>query len=512
MFNHGSTAVAFQKAWLTQDTIRRVINLADFRRFPFEDAIHPALIVSYAAGSSKDPRYSMEYWVPKVDWTATQAEVIAISPADRSTLLLGEVLADLDGPDAPQLWKRRLWASPRDLRLLDRLSLHPRLRDHVRTAADRGSDKPWIIAEGFQPLGPNDDPTKSQELRLPSNRFIPAKSPSLDLFLLPGDCDDLEASSVVVRGRSNKNTQVYQSPHVLITKGFKRIAFADFDVSFRHAVRGIHGPKEHTQLLMFLAAYLRTPLAQYFMFHTSSSWGMYRPEGHVGEVLRLPFPLPEQQRDPKRGADIVTRVADLLAGASRQVETNFILRQRIVEEASAEIEKLVEEYFEIQPLERILIEDTHAISTPSIQPTPTRMPVPTVRYSSPGQREAYNNRICETLNAWGKRSSYVVRGKATASDSLGLGVVVLEKIARSQAAGPLTGADDDLLEALDRLRKAALRSGSSVDPIRGLTIFERNRVYIVKPIAQRYWSQSAALNDADEIAGTILMHSSEERA
>ena len=73
-------------------------------------------------------------------------------------------------------------------------------------------------------------------------------------------------------------------------KGLKRSAFADFDVAFRHALRGIHGPDEDRELLVFLAAYLQTALARFFLFHTSSNWGVSRAEVHVEELLRLPFP------------------------------------------------------------------------------------------------------------------------------------------------------------------------------------------------------------------------------
>jgi hypothetical protein len=151
----------------------------------------------------------------------------------------------------------RLWATPRDLRLLDRLSLYPRLRDHVRASRKYNPNKPWDMAEGFQPLGSNDDERKAQSLRLPSKFFIPASSKDVDLFLLRSDCDSLKSTSVTVRNKSNKNTEIFKAPHVLITKGFKRIAFADFDVSFQHALRGIHGPAEHRNLLIFLAAYPR---------------------------------------------------------------------------------------------------------------------------------------------------------------------------------------------------------------------------------------------------------------
>jgi SAM-dependent methyltransferase len=510
LFNHSKTAIAFQKQWLCQHAFQRVLNLADFRWFLFEKAVHPAIVVSYGKEKPKNGRHRIEYWAPKADWIVTQAEVIAVSPSDRSEITIRELLEDLDGPDAPQTWKQKFWASPRDLRLIDRLSLYPRLRDHVRASRDKGSTKPWIMAEGFQPVGENDDPKKAQLLKLPSKYFIQATSPDLDLFLLPSDCKLLKTASVTVRGRSNKNTEIFRAPHVLITKGFQRIAFSDFDVSFQHALRGIHGPKEQRSLLVFLAAYLRTPLAKYFMFHTSASWGMYRPEGHVEEVLRLPMPFPEQQSNIKRCQAIVKKVAQIVDACATQAGTNFITRSNAIQTADEEIESLVDEYFEIQPLEKILIADTLGVVVPSIQPTQGRMPVPTVKQSLKTQREAYKTLVCDTLNGWADGTRYMVRGETLAASNFGVGMVILEKVQRSDSASPMNEAGNDILESLARLRKIASSKHHTLDPIRGLMIFDRNKLYIVKPIGQRYWTETAALNDADEIAGTILLHASEK--
>jgi hypothetical protein len=65
---------------------------------------------------------------------------------------------------------------------------------------------------------------------------------------------------------------------------------------------------------------------------------------------------------------------------------------------------------------------------------------------------------------------------------------------------------DDLLVSLARLRKITARKLNSFELIRGAKIFDGDRLYIVKPVGQRFWTETAALNDADEIAGTILMH------
>ena len=68
----------------------------------------------------------------------------------------------------------------------------------------------------------------------------------------------------------------------------------------------------------------------------------------------------------------------------------------------------------------------------------------------------------------------------------------------------------DLLAALDRLRKVSSQKLNTFELIRGAKVFDGDRLYLVKPIGQRYWTETAALNDADEIAGTILMRTPQE--
>jgi hypothetical protein len=311
IFNHSTTAVPFQKAWISAHAVDCVLNLADLRFFLFEKAIHPAIVVRYQKAAPKDGNHRINYWAPKADWTVTKTEVITVAPQDRMTFTVGEVLQDLGGPDAPQIWKQRFWATHRDWRLLDRLATYPRLRDIVRRPREKNSSKPWFMAVGFQPFGDNDPESSRKTLTLPSRHFIPATSPALDLFVLEGDCDTLPSKQVEVR-RLMQTPQVFRGPHVLMAKGMTSTAFVDFDVSFQDAVRGIHGPDKDRELLMFLAAYLRSGIAKYYLFHTSANWGIYRPEVHVEEVLRIPFPLPDQQPNPKRCREIVREVTKIL--------------------------------------------------------------------------------------------------------------------------------------------------------------------------------------------------------
>ncbi len=504
LFNHGSKALKFQKAWFEAHRIERVVNLTDLRFFLFREAIHPAIVVRYRSGAPDTGRDFVEYWAPKVTWPTTKADVIEVGPGNRTALAVRDVLDDLETLDAPQMWNRHSWATPRDLRFLDRLLALPRLRDHVRAPGERDSSKRWVRAEGFQPVGPSDDESRAKRLELPSRRFIEARSKAIDLFLQPEDCSVLPSKTYVAREKSNAYTGIFRAPHVLITKGFKRIAYADFDVSFRHAVRGVHGPAEDRVLLMFLACYLRTDLARYFGFHTSSNWGVYRPEVHVNEVMRLPLPLPDQLDDPQMGWRIVEEVSDILQAAYGDAESGFLNRANAIAAASERIEPLVHEYFGVHPSEELLIADTVGIVARSAQPRPEQRAVPGLVTGTKEAGDAYKERLCATLNQWAGSSGYAVRGSCTISGSLGVGVALLEKVGEGDASGSPPGVGEDLLRVLRRIRDAVAVEGGKWSSLREVMLFEANRLYVLKPAARIHWTETAALNDADALAGTLL--------
>ncbi len=509
LFNHSRAALSFQKSFIRRHAIDRVLNLTDYQSFLFNEARHPAIVLGFR-GQEPDKDHVTDYWVPKADWKVTKAEIITVSEHDRSSLTLRSILSDLDGKDAPQIWKRMSWASPRDRRLLDRLADLPRLRDRVRQAREEANEKPWLIAEGFQPFGENDPLSSKKRLQLPSRLFVPATSEHLRLFLLPDDCRSLRSQTVDTR-RLICDTRIFQAPHVLVAKGFGSIAFADFDVSFRHALRGIHGPQSDRKLLIFLAAFMRSSLAQYFLFHTSSNWGVSRQEVHVEELLRLPFPLPETRSDPVRSKHIVDEVARAVQSAMRASQKPLVDREALVATAQAAIEPLMYEYFDVLPIERVLVEDTVQIAIPSFRPSPQRRLVPAIEPSRPDERAQYTNRLCGTLNGWARGGQSQVVGSANVSDKVGVGLVVLERVSRGSPASS-TIANVDLLAALDGLRDAVALKLNTFELARGVKVFNGNRLYVVKPLGRRYWTETAALNDADEIAGSILMNSPGERA
>lgn len=503
LFNHSAKAIEFQKQWVTQNSVECVLNLADYQRFLFDAAGYPAVVIRYLGKSpaSRHRSHVIDYWSPKADWSVTKAEVIRIGDDDRARFTLEDLVQSLESLDAPQIWKRFFWASRRDRQLLDRLSDLPRLRDRVRQLREK-SDKPWIMGQGFQPLGPGDDPNRAKDLKLESSLFVNAKSSDLNLIFTADDCVDLQRNVLEVRSRIN--TDSFRPPHVLVSKGFSKVAFLDFSASFQHAIRGIHGPQADVNMLMFLAAYLRSDLARYFLFHTASSWGLLRDEVQDDELLRVPFLVPEGEFATAERLAIVESVAEEMRKATAAAKQQFADRKVIVDLATDRIEPLIDEYFGITEYERDLIDHTVQIVIPSTRPTRSRLNVPTIKRSSIEQRNAYSMRVCSHLNGWSKRSGFSVRGQVIASESSGVAISIFEKVEDSRVLEPMPLDSTGVVETLKHLRSLASKKHSAIELMRGVKMFDRDRLYVVKPLDQRNWTLAAAMNDADEIAGALL--------
>ena len=91
-------------------------------------------------------------------------------------------------------------------------------------------------------------------------------------------------------------------------------------------------------------------------------------------------------------------------------------------------------------------------------------------------------------------------------------MVILEKTRRDENPTRLTGYPKDILKAIDDLQHTVIKAHGTFDLVRGVTMFHKNLIYITKPLGQRFWTRTAALNDADQIAATILTSSARGEA
>ncbi len=505
LLNHQAKALDAQYHWLSNHTIETVLNLSDMRFYLFDGAIRPALVVSYTKELPDKSKNFIDYLVPKTEREILSAEIISIAPEDRVQIKLERVLHDLSNGEAALDWKQNFWGTPRDQKFLDRLNALPRLSDAVDQLTVRPNQrtKRWIIGQGFQPEGANDDPEKSKIPSWnPDQLFLEGKSKDIDLLLLESDCSRI--GDRFQRLRRFPDNRIFQAPHVLVTQGL-RVAYSGFDVVFRHSIQGIYGNKQDANILTFLAATLNSDLANYFLFHTSANWGTERDTTHESELLRFPFPFPEDVYIPKESEKIISEVSSILGQLKNQLEKTIVGRDEIIKQTKRELLSYIYRYYQIDELEQILINDTVNCWIPSSTPNRGSSNIPTLKNSTQPERLEYLTLLCKLLNTWSRRGSYQVSGKIIFAPRSGMAVITLQKVA-SQDVQPIDehSSSSELDAVISRILKLLPRHEGSIAYYRNIKIFDRDKLYILKPLTYRFWSKTTALNDADEIAASIL--------
>ncbi|MFP4412005.1 HsdM family class I SAM-dependent methyltransferase [Coleofasciculus sp.] len=508
LFNHQEKALKFQHKWLTTYNVEQIINLADMRFYLFDQATFATLIVRY---NKKKPERnnSIQYITPKTELETLRSEILSISPEDEVSVSLREVLYDLEHNEAALVWKQQFWGTPRDRKLLERLRLLPKLSELVDTVLEltknKKRQKRWIMGQGFQPLTSKDDPRKIITVSWSKEQLlISGKSKNIDLIILESDCIPVEERFRKLR-RFTKWRDIFSAPHILITQGM-RTAFADFDVFFQDSIQGIHGEEEDSELLMFLSAFLQSNLAKYYLFHTVSSWGIYSNKAHEIELLRLPFPLPEVTYSPSESKKIIQEVVQIMRSSKEEIEMRFFRRNEIIKQAKQKMSGLVYDYYNIDELEKVLIDDTINYWISSITPNRGTRSIPTLENSQSEERLEYLKLLCNVLNGFTDRSPYKIRGNLLVSSPMGAGLVILERTNNSHQS--ITDYEQESTSRLDaaiqRIFHFLPNDQGSIRYLRNLKVFDQDKLYIFKPLTRRFWTKTFALNDADQISAALL--------
>lgn len=544
---------AFQAKWLTDVTLQSVLQMADYSFLLFQNALCPAFIARFKNTPAQPTRHMVEFTAPKFNRDGLRQGVVTVNPSSRTWLPLADILEATRSETTPVVWKRRLWGSPRDQKLLDMLHSLPSLREHVDVLSElriqrRERTKRWIIGQGLKPWPlrktKSDRPPKKITWPL-TTLFIESSPWNSDLLALKEDAitfeDRLRKKSYRLDALySRPPSELFCQPMVLVSQGFRKVAYCDFDVLFQHSLQSIAGPSKDKDLLMFLSAYLRSNLARYFLFHTSANWGSERDKVHLNELLRVPFPLPGHEFISSGSHHIIKQVSqkftqyrkslknafkNLKAEAGRSsLFDNEVLdiskkwkheRKILTNALQQELEPLIYDYFDLTDQEIILIEDTIRVFEPSSTPTTWRSqqtvtlnPIDrsTVEPYATEGLGAYADTLTDTLNSWAKAegSNYRICAKGGTDKNTGLAMVSVE-LAGNGEKYQIKPILKNLVKTLDRLNRHSSKMQGTLLYQRDILFFQGKQVHIVRPNILLNWTRTAALNDAARIYGDITL-------
>ena len=272
-------------------------------------------------------------------------------------------------------------------------------------------------------------------------------------------------------------------------------------LAFQHVIQAIVVPPPDQRRGMLLAGLLNSRLMLWFAFHGTSSFGADRPKVHQAELLRLPFPAPDDMVDPGRSRS----AADTLVGMVEQQSRSFdqrLDRLSSEDEMLKEIDDLAYEYFCLSDEERILVEDTVEHTIPAVQPS--RGSFPEIwRASTPSDRHTYARTLTDNLSDWLEGDCAIGTRLVARNDDL----AILRLSLRDEPCACDYAEDSDqavaaaLSQLAEHIREPLPGNFQSMPDFR---VFVDRDLYLVKPLEKRFWLRSAALADANAI--TLDLH------
>jgi hypothetical protein len=543
---------AFQEKWLNKITLESVLQLADYRHLLFQNAKTPAFIARFKNAVPNASEHRIEFNAPKFNRDGLRKGVVTVNPSSRNWIPLADILAATQTNTAPVEWKRRLWGTPRDQKLLDLLQTLPSLSDHVDVLSklricNKERTKRWITGQGIKPW----PKTKRKLDRKPKKLiweldtpFVEAKPWNSDLLIIRDDTITLEKRLEKKNYRkdvlySQPSSELFRAPMVLVNRGFENVAYCDFAVLFQHYLQAISGPKDDSELLMFLAGYLKSNIAKYFLFHTASNWGTEREYVTLNELLRIPFPLPGHEFISPDSENVVKQVVRKFDQLRTQLQRTFnkiqseadsysllkdrksdfrkqwqLERKRLVDEFQDEIDPLIYQYFGLTDQEIMLVEDTCRIFEPSSTPT-TRYSTKTTTLDSILKTSVepyagkglgvYADTLTATLNSWAETegSQYCVTAKGFVDADTGLAMITVDLTEKESRYEQKT-ISKELAETAEKFQKIASKKHGTLLYHRDILVFQGSQIHIIRPNILMNWTRTAALNDAARIYGEIV--------
>lgn len=484
MLNVRSTTRAFRAQWLQDVRLVKIVNFSNVRRDFFETAVAPFMLVCFGHGNHNRPGatiYETAHRVP-----SGRRGSAALARLDRQVVWQ----ASLRSRD--YLWKTYSAGSFRDEALMVRLESESQLgevtKGHPRAYGfQRASD----AASGHQP------PKELLDLRV------------LRTFRSWGPLEEEEFESLPPFVTRVPDSKVFRGVRLLVRPGVStgfgpHARLATEPLAFRHTTYGFsldHLPVWQAKTLLSI---LLSSFGRYWLYMVSGSWGTWKDNIRLDDLLKLPVRLPSK---PNLITHRLETAIDSLYQATPGSATRPVHLQL---PALRQIDKGISDLFELTGLEEALVSDFWANQLPeSTNPVSVGKRIAGLLADIAPQDDmelaSYLRVLVSTWNQrLGDRGQFTWRLWQDANT--GVLAVVLQT---GDAEGPFTTLDEEhhetWLDALHRIgvnwnareSRAILRYGL-------VRVVTDTAIIIVKRNEKRLWTTTAAWLDADATAAQLM--------
>jgi len=488
LFKHQDKSKDFRRRWLTENRVRAVYNFAHVRHVFFckqrKRAIAPFAVVCFTPTERKKAlENTVAYISIKQNSFMEELQSVIIDKSDMHKSRQRDFLRN------EWLWKALMWGAWGDVELIGELkSCYPPLSTiadhHGRGYQEGGGKKKHHTDE----LG--------VEYELPTQEF----SGNADFDQL---CKVIEPRKIHALGQP----VVFSGPRLLIKRGVSRsnsvlseiqARFSEQPFAFRNSIIGIRLDSLNQVQRKILLSILKSSLARYYHFLTSSAWSLWHDEIHVEEHLSLPICLPEN-------SDLEQRILDALEhldvqGFDVPLFCNTPLNIQAVQES---LDEAIFDLYDLSEEQRDLVYDLCRVILPFFyegQHSSTADP------PSMLELEAYRDAF---LEVWQERLK--PKGKALEAKIYAPAGVVLCGMAFELKALPDVMLHKPITDSVEWRRwlkrlSRSLRQEHSADIYINKVVKELSdtSMLIIKHAERRLWTKSQARQDARELLTEIF--------
>jgi len=505
------------RKWLFSDNyVDKIYNLSILRKTPktfggqlFSSAVHPASIYFFQNKKPEIISKTIEYWAPKTYLKNHMAEGVIIDSSDIKYLPRNEC----EKPDT-KIWKIAQWGKLHDFSLINNFSntkiFLNYLDDKNITKSNRGVgfqligksktkyyENDTIKEFGYLDAGNISRFYTSNQLKSDISESVKSKEAIAFYTKYYNTSNDDLPQINLFRREGSLNT--FRSNHVLIKEGFSNNLFCasylDYECAFTSTVLGLKG--NDSNILKLITCYLNSKFSTYFLFLTSSSWGIERERVKPNELYLLPYISEKIDID---------EVAKIYNDIKLEIENQYPLYANITQ-YEKKLDDIISNALGFSNNEQIFIDDTVNYSLDLFMKGHNSLAVKPLD-STNTETIDYSKKLCDELNETLEDSALkVVPTVYKTSYYSPLYLVVIQFIDKNnqEMDEPNIIIDDDFNQILSKLNKYTVSEYSKgIYVQKNLTYFDDDKIYIVKPNQKRFWNLSSAIEDAQNITLEIM--------
>lgn len=486
LFNNDSGDINFRNFLFNKCDVNLVCNFSLIGDTWFNNATSYPSVIFYKNNKKDKKSYSLPYLTPKISPIAKIVSGIVYEEIDLKYLPISE----LDGKNTV-IWKAAMWGSYKDYINIKKFQNVPMLLKHISSQLRGG---------GLHKKSRN-------------NKLLPHKFAD---YLLVENLDKYYCNSTTIdKFKTNYDYKeyrkftknIFKSPLILISEGLDKkydgkmlrvgllASYVDFDCLYMSSKFGIF-IKETPSFLKALLAYLSSTFASYYLFLTSSSWGIDRKRNSKLDILNLPaFPYYWDKSIINKLSNNIDKIIKLKKNTFKCGQSNDDKILDIEKENDA----IVLENIGLTDLDKIFIDNILEAGIDFYHEKLESIACKNVEYS---YIEDYANTFCASINKLLSFQNQFVKAVIYNSDKLTKYKIVQFTINEYRSNNIIEISYDEkiiarLIEYFDH--KIYSQHSERVFSRRIAKYYIDKTIYLIKPNERRFWSKAMALQDAEEI-------------